>query len=489
MKYYIYISIIAIILGSCSSSYDSQIEAGHQPAIYPDYKDICIPVNIAPLNFQIKAKCDELLVEVKGNSGSINAKGENKISFNINDFKELLNNNNNDTLWVSVSTITDNKLTIYDAFFWKVIPDSIDEYLTYRLIEPGYEVWNTISMAQRNISNFDENYITDNNLTGGMCMNCHVGSKQNPEKSFFHIRGKKGMTVIADGKKLRKLDTKPKGAYSNLIYGNWHPSGKYIAFSTNKVLPSIHTYRNKRAFVYDTLSDVVVLDLQNNQIITSPLTSKKNQLETFPEFSSDGKTLYFCSANKVRLPKDHDSLKYSLLSIDFNQEEGSLGNEIDTLISNLKTGKSLSQIKASPDGKFIYYTSLKYGTFPIWHADAKIYSYNIETKNIDTLPNLNNNRTYSNSYHSLSTNSRWIVFASKRDNGLYGKPYFSYIDKTGKAHKPFVLPQKNAELYDYTYKSYNLPELYKTPRSFDAYDIEKLFNDNTPNEQVVYKNK
>jgi hypothetical protein len=63
------------------------------------------------------------------------------------------------------------------------------------------------------------------------------------------------------------------------------------------------------------------------------------------------------------------------------------------------------------------------------------------------------------SYHSWSSNSRWLVFSSRRDDGLYTKPYFSYIDKDGVAHKPFLLPQRDPRMY---YKlqmnAYNIPE-------------------------------
>ena len=82
---------------------------------------------------------------------------------------------------------------------------------------------------------------------------------------------------------------------------------------------------------------------------------------------------------------------------------------------------------------------------------------NLQTGKIDTLPAVNSDK--SDTYHSWSSNSHWFVFASKRDDGLYGKPYFSYVDSTGKAYKPFVLPQEDPEHYDITLKSYNIPEL------------------------------
>ena len=53
-----------------------------------------------------------------------------------------------------------------------------------------------------------------------------------------------------------------------------------------------------------------------------------------------------------------------------------------------------------------------------------------------------------------------MVFSSRRDDGLYTKPYVGYVDADGRAHKPFLLPQKEpGEYYDALMFSYNIPEL------------------------------
>ena len=44
-------------------------------------------------------------------------------------------------------------------------------------------------------------------------------------------------------------------------------------------------------------------------------------------------------------------------------------------------------------------------------------------------------------------------------NGLCARPFFSYFDESGNAHKPFVLPQKDPEFYSTYLKNYNVPEL------------------------------
>lgn len=474
----LYLILLTGLLITCRPEVEHAKPIEEYPAITPDYTNISIPCNIAPLNFMVKE--GNIMVECHSKSGRLNILGKGKADFPAGKFRQLLAKSIGDTVWVTLCTKVNGKWTRYKPFYWKVEAEPIDSFLTYRLIEPGYEVWNKVTLEQRNVTNFKEVAIADNNLVENSCMNCHIPNKHKPSQSFFHIRGKKGMTVIANGSVLQSLDTRIKGGYSSLIYGNWAPSGKYIAFSTNAVLPSTHSIRHKRAFVYDTISDVIVLQLGHNALLKTNLLMQHDVLETFPAFSADGSRLFFCSAKKVVLPEEHAKLQYSICAVDFDATTGTFGDKIDTLYNGPAMNRSATELKTSPDGKYIAFGCISYGTFALWHNDAKIYLYNLVTGATDTLPELNNNGNYANAYHSWSTNSRWLAFASKRDNGLYSKVYFSYIDKDGKAHKPFVLPQKDPEHYDFTLKSYNVPELIQNEVSFDALDIEKLYHQATP---------
>ena len=88
---------------------------------------------------------------------------------------------------------------------------------------------------------------------------------------------------------------------------------------------------------------------------------------------------------------------------------------------------------------------------------------------VDTLDIVNS--PMSDTYHSWSSSGRWFVFASKRDDGLYGKPYFAHVSADGKVSKPFLLPQKSPSFYDDNLKSFNVPDLGKRPVSFSPADV------------------
>ena len=244
---------------------------------------------------------------------------------------------------------------------------------------------------------------------------------------------------------------------SDAVYGNFHPGGRYAVFSTNIIIPELHTYRNERLEVYDTASDLFVLDFDKDVTITQPFLSDSTAFETFPVFSADGKWIYYCVAPAVSLPECVKLLKYSICRVSFDAENGTIGSQVDTIWNAKKMGGSACHLKTSPDGKYLLYTVADYGTFPIWHREADLQMMNLKTGKIDSLKEVNGPN--SDSYHSWSSNSRWFVFASKRDDGIYGKPYFCYVDSTGKAYKPFVLPQRDPSVYDNMLKSFNIPDL------------------------------
>jgi hypothetical protein len=467
------IGLLLILIAGCSGEPRQIVTVEAYPDIYPDYMNVTIPVNIAPLNFRMKEKCRNIEVELKSKNRTVLVKSDYKISIPQKKWKHLLEDSKNDSISLTVTAFDGSKWHRFKPFSIYVSDDKIDPFLSYRLIEPGYEVWKKLTICQRNLTTFDEKVLIDNNLIDGGCVNCHTYAMNDPGLSFFHLRHREGGTIIQKQGRIRKIDTRTDSTISAGVYGSWHPGGRYIAFSTNVIIPEFHSINNERLEVYDTISDVVVLDTEKDLILTSKLISAKSSFETFPVFSADGRKLYFCSAKAVKMPENYKSARYSLCSIDFDPEKGAFGNKTDTLVSASATGRSVSEPKTSPDGRYLLFTSIGYGNFPVWHSEADLHLMDLSTESIDSLKIVNSSR--SDSWHCWSSSGRWFVFASKRDEGMYGKPYFSHVDKNGKAAKPFLLPQKDPDFYEYFLKSYNIPELSKGPAPFNAHDIEHAF--------------
>ena len=458
------------LLSACTSNIPIDKILHVRPDIIPDYTEVTIPSNIAPLHFGVADSCmaTQLRAIFRSNDMEIAVKGKNgQLSISSKQWEKLLNGS--DTISVTLQMEREGIWTEYAPFPIYIKHDTIDPYIAYRLIEPGYEKWNEMGIYQRCLENFDEKAILTNKQTGYGCMNCHHFHQHNPDKMMFHLRVDYAGTYIIDKGHIEKLNTKTPQTLSALVYPSWHPSGDYIAFSVNNTKQMFHSTDKNRIEVMDFASNVVVYDVKRHEIITSRHLFSPTVFETFPHFSPDGKTLYYCAADSVSMPDAYEQVKYSLCAISFNADTRTFGDRTDTLYNARKEGRSASFPRVSPDGKHLMFTLSDYGNFSIWHKDADLYLAHLENGSIVPLTSLNSPDV--ESYHSWSSNGRWVIFSSRRENGLYTQPFIAYIDETGKAHKPFILPQKDIHHYDRLLKSFNIPEFISGEVKTHSYDI------------------
>lgn len=462
---------VVLLTGCTSGPVKDYTETDCLPDIFPDYANVTIPPNIAPLNFNIKGEEYPCLVSIEHKNEIFYVEGENRISIPVAKWKKLLSASKGDSIKVTVFRKENDGWKRYRPFYWQVANQSIDSYLTYRLIEPTYANWNKMGIYQRNIETFEEKEIINNDLTGGNCMNCHSFCSNDGNRMVFHMRKNNGGTYLVNNGKVTKLNTKTKYTASFFVYPSWHPSGKMIAFTVNNTQQSFYMSDNKRSEVYDTASDIVVYDIEKNDLFTIPQLSSKENLEIFPNFAPDGKKLFFCSSKTVdKLPQNASQIVYSLCSIDFDPATQTFGTKVDTLISSA-SGKGVSFAHASPNGKFILCSMLNHGCFPSWSKESDLYLYNLKSGTLHCADNVNSD--CSESYTSWSSNSNWFVFTSRRlDNG-FNRPFIAYINEQGITSKPFLLPQKDPDVYIYSMKAYNIPQLTTNRVSVSAYEIQK----------------
>lgn len=475
MKKLVYLLTILTLCVACAPTPKDVQQSDQLPPIYPDYCEVTIPENIAPLNFLLRANCEA--IEVKAGSLTIHARG-NEAIFDIDDWETLMEQSAGKEIDVTITALIDGRWIQYKTFHWQVVSDKIDPYLTYRLIEPDYEIWNNVQIQQRCVENFETNALGHYEQLDNRCMNCHTFANQDPNLSMMYVRGENGGAILNQNGKLSKLNI------PGSVYFGFSPSGRYITYSTQQIIPAFHSLASKRLEVFDAKSNVFVADMEQHRIISSPLLSDSLKFETFPTFSPDGKYIYYCAADSVSLPMEIKQLQYSLVRIPFDEQTGTIGTQVDTLQRATASPQSKTSVchpRISPDGRYLLYTVADYGTFPIWHPEADLQMMDLKTGRIDTLAIVNSEK--SDTYHSWSSNSRWFVFASKRDDGLYGKPYFCYVDKEGKAHKPFCLPQEHPTFYDNNLKSFNAPELGKGKVPFDVDDVAEAIRQ----EALIFK--
>ena len=192
----------------------------HPPLLIPDYQEVTIPLNIAPLNFRVENATkvradirigDEIVISTTGRKGLID--------INHKKWSKILYENAGKKMSIEVTTWSDaHKEGIkYKPFEIYISTDSIDRWISYRLIETGFEDWGKMGIYQRDISTFEEaidienTSKPENTMNDYGCINCHSFANFNADCLLFHARNSGGGTIFYKDNELSKVDFKTIG--------------------------------------------------------------------------------------------------------------------------------------------------------------------------------------------------------------------------------------------------------------------------------------
>ena len=472
-KYLLFLTVL-LLFCCCEKKPGGNItDLQSPPTLEPDYSGVTIPPNIAPLNFIIKEKGEAFFVTFSSASGTeFEIYSRNgKILIPESKWKKLLQKNRGNEIKIEIFAKDEqDRWQKFKTITNMVATEPVDQYLYYRLLYPGYESWAELSINRRNLENFKTQSLIENRVVDENCINCHSFNNGKTDDFLFHMRGTMGGTYFYSGGKFRKFNLKTKEMKNGAVYPRWHPSGKFVAFSSNKIIQRFHAADNKKVEVSDLESSLLLYDTEKNEIMNIDLSDKEKFMDTYPEWSPDGKYLYFCRADQVGEQYDFRQIRYNLFRVSFDIDKRTFG-EAELVYNASQINKSISFPRISPDGRMLVFTMADYGCFPIWHKEADLYLIDLE--NLKT-SRLGLNSDFADSYHSWSSNGKWLVFSSKRDDGLSARPYISYIESNGVSDKPFILPQKDPELYKNLLKSFNIPEFSTVKIDFNPGEIRKL---------------
>ena len=471
MKQLAYIGFCLAIMGcSAPSVPEAFTDSKNLPNIYPDYTDVTIPINIAPLTFELDEKADEMIARYSAGDKEIVC--ADKAQPDMDDWRTLTEKAKGGAITVDVYARKADQWTHYKPFSIFVSPDSIDSYLSYRLIFPSFVSYEALTINQRCLENYDESVIYDNILCtfekNGQCINCHNYQQYDPKRMQFHARQNNGGTIITYDGKTKKVDMKNDSILSAGVYPAWHPWLKLIVYSTNKTAQRFHTMHHNKIEVYDMGSDLIAYDIDKGEVTN--LENDTTELEVFPAWAPDGKTLYYCSAhfqwqdstlrNTMKFTNYSKKLKYNIYRKSFDPETMTFGPR-ELVFSADSLNKSATLPRISPDGRYLMFTLADYGVFHIWHHDADLWMIDLQTGEARAAQELNSSDT--ESYHSWSSNGKWVVFSSRRNDGTYTRPFFAHIDKNGQGTKPFELPSADPDYHRQFMKCYNIPEFMHGP--------------------------
>lgn len=485
-----YLIISFSLIVSCTNRPDCSISDTY-PVIYPDYSNITVPSNIAPTNFLIEDASQKYLTVFEAGDVEVKIKGK-KVCIPIRKWRMLTANGD---IKITVYEKTNGNWISFKPFNINIAQE-IDPYVTYRLIPPSFQSFEKLSISQRNITNFTEKVVYSNTMAaaepGKQCINCHSFKNWHSDNMQFHVRLLNGGTIIYSKGKLSKINLKTDSIISAGVYPSWHPTHNYIAYSTNLTYQLLHTNHTNRIEVFDENSDLILYDLDNNSV--SIIENDSTELECFPSWTYDGKTLYFVSAH-IGSPTQfmmnggaavqNQNIRYNLYSKQFDPDQR-LWGEKQLIIRADSMNRSITLPRVSPDGKWLMFTMGNQGVFHIWHKDSELYLMNLNNGNYRCIDEINSPEV--DSYHSWSSNSQWIVLSSRREDGMYTRLYITHMNEDGTFTKPFLLPQKDPEFSRKFLYSFNIPEFTVEPVKVSARMLSSFIN-STEAQPVSFEQK
>ncbi|MCM1041949.1 MAG: hypothetical protein NC396_05935 [Bacteroides sp.] len=481
------------LLASCSSSFDRQAQTIDAFApIVPDYADsIVIPANIAPLNFcfseEIKdfvraqvrfCAYDSLQVLKKSCVFKVKRVGGTRIG--LRQWRRLLAAAAGGHLSVEMATETHVGTVRYKPLHWFVSPDKIDRHLLYRVSQYEEGEHGEVYFTQRDLENFKNRYIGHNRLLdydnpgNHSCMNCHDCLDNDSRSMVFHVRGVHKGTILMRGDTLLKIAV-PDSYNLRLTYPAWHPSGKYVAFSTN--LPtSVHYASSTHKIIYtlDTLGSIVLLDVERMLLFSCPELTDTAYDQVFPAWSPDGTRLYFCRSPKkdygvFPFPQYIDSslsmrqnrteqIWDDLMQMDFDPQAG-VFSDLRCVYPFSQMRKSATMPKVSRDGRFLIVSLLQTSTFPLQNL-GDFYRLDLNADTIRPVELSVLNTPGSEKGHSFSSGGQWMVFSSSRRTLAIPETYITHFDtRSGSFSKPFLVPQESGDFYRTNLQGFVFPVL------------------------------
>jgi len=484
--------LMAVTLVSCSDKQRSLpeniVSEGSSATILPNYADVTVPPNIAPLNFSVMGDTiDDCVAHFSSKAGSFCYGKGHKVQIDERDWKRMLEANRNDSIDVELYTHSTEGWRKHESFSIHISADSIDPYIAYRRIPP-YNTYERISLCQRNLETFDEVEYYNNRMLStkrsGHCVNCHAFQNYHTERMQFHVREEFAGTMIAecpggntDKKLIKKVNMKLPETISSGVYPAWHPRLNLIAYSVNKSFMDNHTYGLTKSEVQDSESGLILYDNDHNKVI--PICNEPDTLETFPAWSPDGKYLYYAAAHfifhekessatskEARINRQHEVLenyrevRYNIYRRPFDSISLSFGNS-ELVLNSSADSLSATLPRISPDGQWLLTCIGSYGCFHIYHPEADLYVTSTTTGETHSLAQANSERA--ESYHNWSSTGRWIVFQSRRRDNNYTRLYFTHFNADGTATKAFELPQEDPDYELINLNSYNIPEFTTEP--------------------------
>ena len=334
----------------------------------------------------------------------------------------------------------------------RVSTDPADSYIVYRLVRPPFSGRNTPDTFARHIGSMETRPFLLSR--GRYCFNCHMFSSKSGRDGMLSIQSRyldegevplRTYFGIYDIRRQQGRKIRLPFDVQMTTFTAWSPDGTKLAISADQRVSAVSPIVFETQNVVMPTSDIAVYDVAANQISLLPGASEPDRLAVYPRWTPDGTAIVFSDAAK---PGYGQRVKFDLRIVPFGNGQGGEPQDIPGASGN---DKSNYFPRFSPNGKWLSFCQCNYGSLIKSSSDVCLMSADL--KGPARVLESNVPRA-ADSWHSWSSNSRWLVFASKRDDGIYARLYFTHIDDAGRASPAVRLPLERPPL-----ASFNIPEL------------------------------
>lgn len=338
-----------------------------------------------------------------------------------------------------------------------------DDAIVYRMVIPPFNKRKTPHTYSRDLRSFEVRpFLMSRNQ---YCFNCHTFSSKGGDRGRLSIQARYMMPGAAlpvylgiyDIDEQRGWKVKLPFDIQMSTFMSWSPDGRHLAFSANQQLVTFSPTVYETQYAGEPTSDLAIYDAVDNVSYLLPGARNPDRLEVLPRWSMDGSVLVYCSAPAGLHPAQ---TQYELYQIPFADGRGGEARPVPGGSGN---GRSSFYPRFSPDGKWLSFCQADGGILIKPSSDIYLLPADLQGE----ARRLESNVDFAaDSWHSWSSNGHWLVFASKRDDGVFARLYLTEIDDEGNAAPAIRLP-----LREIPPGSFNIPEFLAQAPHIDEADL------------------